>query len=162
MDGILKQETTDAVDTAILLTSSGVFASRNADPGEPIPSPLTRVGGMTLFQRAVLTLQRGGISQILVLAGKEESALRELLHEDSRLQAAVRWLPVREFPPYDPQTWETLAEEFSGACMVVGCHTVFSLSLIQRLRQEGAQGRAVVVVGQPGLLLGKSWCRCEA
>lgn len=149
MDSILKQETTDAVDTAILLTSSGVFASGNTDPGEPIPSPLTRVGGMTLFQRAVLTLQRGGISQILVLAGKEEPALRELLRDDSRLHAAVRWLPVREFPPHDPQTWETLADEVSGACMVVGCHTVFSPTLIQRLRQEGAQGRAVVVVGQP-------------
>jgi phosphatidylglycerophosphate synthase len=148
MDGILKQETTDAVDTAILLTSSGVFASASMESGETLPSPLTRVGGMTLFQRAVFTLQRGGISQIWVLAGKEEPVLRELLREDSRLQAAVRWLPVREFPPHDPQTWEALADEVSGACMVVGCHTVFSSSLVQRLRQEGAQGKAVVVVGQ--------------
>ena len=147
MDGILKQETTDAVDTAILLTSSGVFASANMESGEALPSPLTRVGGMTLFQRAVFTLQRGGISQIWVLAGKEEPVLRELLREDSRLQAAVRWLPVREFPPHDPQTWEALADEVSGACMVVGCHTVFSSSLVQRLRLEGAQGKAVVVVG---------------
>jgi phosphatidylglycerophosphate synthase len=147
MDGILKQETTDAVDTAILLTSSGVFASGSMESGQAMPSPLTRVGGMTLFQRAVFTLQRGGISQIWVLAGKEEPALRELLREDSRLQAAVRWLPVREFPPHDPQTWETLADEVSGACMVVGCHTVFSSSLVQQLRHEGAQGKAVVVVG---------------
>jgi phosphatidylglycerophosphate synthase len=117
------------------------------DSGQAMPSPLTRVGGMTLFQRAVLTLQRGGISQMWVLAGKEEPALRELLREDSRLQAAVRWLPVREFPPHDPQTWETLADEVSGACMVVGCHTVFSPSLVQQLRHEGAQGKAVVVVG---------------
>ena len=147
MDGILKQETTDAVDTAILLTSLGVFSSGSTDSEQATPSPLLRVGGMTLFQRAVFTLQRGGISQIWVLAGKEEPALRELLHEDSRLQAAVRWLPVREFPPHDPETWETLADEVSGACMVVGCHTVFSTSLIQRLRQEGAQGKAVVVLG---------------
>ncbi|MCA9422019.1 MAG: hypothetical protein KC592_13440, partial [Nitrospira sp.] len=88
-----------------------------------VPSPLTRVGGMTLFQRAVFTLQRGGISQIWVLAGPEEQALRQLLREDSRVQAAVRWLPVREFPPHDPQTWEALAEEINGACMIVGCHT---------------------------------------
>ncbi len=148
MDGILKQETIDAVDTAILLTSAGVFSQGSSEPAQSIPSPLTRVGGMTLFQRAVLTLQRGGISQIWVLAGPEEPALRELLREDRRLQAAVRWLPVREFPPHDPQTWETLAEEVSGACMVVGCHTVFSTSLIQRLRHEGSQGKAVVVIGK--------------
>ncbi len=150
MDGILKQETTDAVDTAILLTSTGVFASGDLGVGETMPSPLMSVGGMTLFQRAVFTLQRGGISQIWVLAGKEEPALRELLRDDRRLQAAVRWLPVREFPPHDPQTWETLAEEVNGACMVVGCYTVFSPSLVQRLRYEGAHGKAVVVVGQPG------------
>ncbi|MCA9421248.1 MAG: hypothetical protein KC592_09525, partial [Nitrospira sp.] len=106
MDGILKQEATHAVDTAILLTSVGVFDSGGAGTGEAVPSPLTRVGGMTLFQRAVFTLQRGGISQIWVLAGAEEQALRQLLREDSRIQAAVRWLPVREFPPHDPQTWE--------------------------------------------------------
>ena len=64
MDGILKQETTDTVDMAILLTSAGVLASGGADSEDAIPSPLTRIGGMTLFQRAVLTLQRGGISQI--------------------------------------------------------------------------------------------------
>ena len=88
--------------------------------------------------------------------------MRELLRQDSRLQAAVRWLPIREFPPHDPQTWETLADEVSGACMVVGCHTVFSHSLIQQLRHEGAQGKAVVVVGHddqghqsgnPGILM---------
>jgi len=99
MDGILKQETTDAVDTAILLTSSGVLTQSAACSGETVPSPLTCVGGLTLFQRAVFTLQRGGISQIWVLAGSEEQALRLLLREDNRIQAAVRWLPVREFPP---------------------------------------------------------------
>jgi len=149
MDGILKQEATHAVDMAILLTSVGVFDSGGAGTGKAVPSPLTRVGGMTLFQRAVFTLQRGGISQIWVLAGSEEQALRQLLHEDSRIQAAVRWLPVREFPPHDPQTWEALAEEVNGACMIVGCHTVYSPALVQRLRSEGSQGKAVVVVGHP-------------
>jgi len=147
MDGTLKQEASHAVDTAILLTSVGVFDHGVAGTGEAVPSPLTRVGGMTLFQRAVFTLQRGGISQIWVLAGSEEQALRRLLQEDSRIQAAVRWLPVREFPPHDPQTWETLAEEVNGGCMIVGCHTVYSPSLVQRLRNEGSQGKAVVVVG---------------
>ncbi|MEJ2230570.1 MAG: CDP-alcohol phosphatidyltransferase family protein [Nitrospirales bacterium] len=149
MDGTLKQETTHAVDTAVLLTSVGVFDHGGTGTGEAVPSPLTYVGGMTLFQRAVFTLQRGGISQIWVLAGSEEQALRRLIREDSRIQAAVRWLPVREFPPHDPQTWETLAEEVNGACMIVGCHTVYSPSLVQRLRNEGAQGKAVVVVGHP-------------
>ena len=149
MDGTLKQETAYAVDTAILLTSSGVFSHHDGGAGDSLPSPLTRVGGMTLFQRSVLTLQRGGISKIWVLAGSEESALRQILQRDSRIQAAVRWLPIREFPPQDPQTWETLADEVNGSCMVVGCHTVYSTTLVQRLRQDGSQGKAIVVVGHP-------------
>ncbi len=156
MDGTLKQEATYAVDTAIVLTTSGAFSQGLSGGQESIPSPLTRVGGLTLFQRTVITLQRGGISQIWVLAGPEEHRLRELIQRDSKIQAAVRWLPVAEFPPQDPATWETLAEEVPGACMIVGCHTVFSPSLVHQLRQEGGEGKAVVVVGdaQEGIHVG--------
>jgi phosphatidylglycerophosphate synthase len=149
MDGTLKKPITSVVDTAILLASSGIFtlAVKEKEAG---PGALTRVGGLTLFQRAVLTLQRAGISQIWVLAGEEEKRLRSMVHADNRVQAALRWLPTREFPPTNPQTWEVLAAEVKGSCLIVGCHTVFSSSFIQSLRMEGADGRVLVVVGQPG------------
>ena len=149
MDGTLKKPVTSVVETAILLSSSGVFTLGGKEK-EPGPGALTRVGGLTLFQRAVLTLQRAGISQIWILAGEEEKRLRAIVHADNRVQAALRWLPTREFPPTDPQTWEVLAGEVKGSCLIVGCHTVFSSSLIQSLRMEGADGRVLVVVGQTG------------
>ncbi len=149
MDGTLNKAEICTVETAIVLASSGVF-----DPGDHDDSPavgaLTRVGGMTLFQRTVFTLQRAGISQILILAGREEQPLRSLIDGDARLDVVIRWLPVREFPPLDPQTWETLANEIKGSCLILSCHMVFAPSLIQSLREEGKEGRAVVAVGRPG------------
>lgn len=149
MDGTLHKPATSVVETAILLASSGVFDLGHPRPKSD-PGPLTRVGGLTLFQRAVLTLQRAGISQIWILVGEDEQHLRSLVHGDPRIQTALRWLPIREFPPANPQTWETLAGEVKGSCLIVGCHTVFSPSFIQSLRMVGSDGRVLVVVGQPG------------
>jgi len=149
MDGTLNKPLTSVVETAIILASSGVFTlgGRQKEAGL---GALTRVGGLTLFQRAILTLQRAGISQIWILAGEEEKQLRATIHADDRVQAALRWLPIREFPPTNPQTWEVLAGEVKGSCLILGCHTVFSSSLIQSLRMGGADGRVLIVVGQPG------------
>ena len=119
MDGTLNKPVTSVVDTAILLASSGVF-SLGSPRLESEAGALTRVGGLTLFQRAILTLQRAGISQIWILAGKEEKHLRTLVQDDNRIQAALRWLPVREFPPTNPQTWEALSGEVMGSCLIVG------------------------------------------
>lgn len=108
--------------------------------------PLTRVGGLTLFQRALLTLQRAGIGRALVLVGDEEAALKDLLRADPRVHLAVRWLPMREFPPDDPQTWEAVLAELQGYCLVVEAQTLFSRDLVERLRREVRDGR-------PSLLL---------
>ncbi|GJL63682.1 MAG: hypothetical protein NPIRA04_23360 [Nitrospirales bacterium] len=147
MDGTLHKPVTSVIDTAILLTSSGVF-TLGSSQGERGTGSLTTVSGLTLFQRAVLTLQRSGISQIWVLAGQEEKTLRAMIQGDDRIEAAIRWLPVREFPPTDPQTWEALSGEVKGSCLIIGCHAVFSPSLIQSLRMVGSDGRVLVVVGQ--------------
>lgn len=147
MDGTIKKTTTGTIETAILLTTSGVFDIGDGDVRNGHPSPLTRVAGLSLFQRAVLTLQRAGISQIFVLAGEEQTALQSLVQHDDRIAVGLRWLPIREFPPGDPQTWESLASDIKGSCLILGTQIVFSRSLIEQLRDEGRDGRAVVVVG---------------
>ena len=149
MDGTLSKSATGTIDTAIVLASSGVFDLGGSDD-TPVAGALARVGGMTLFQRTIFTLQRAGISQILTLVGQEEQPLRSLIDGDPRLHTLIRWLPIREFPPLDPQTWETLANEVKGSCLILGCHMVFAPSLIQSLRDEGKEGRVVVAVGRPG------------
>lgn len=149
MDKTLNKSATGTIDTAILLASSGVFDLIGGSDDSTVGA-LTRVGGLTLFQRTVFTLQQAGIAQILTLVGREEQPLRSLIDGDPRIQAVIRWLPIREFPPLDPQTWETMASEMKGSCLILGCHMVFSPSLIESLRDEGREGRAVVAVGRPG------------
>ena len=149
MDRTLSKPEVSTLDTAILLVSSGLFdctlAADRTDVG-----PLTCVGKLSIFQRTVLTLQRAGISQISVLVGEEEQPLRSLIHGDSRVHAAVHWLPIREFPPGDPQTWKTLSNTIKGACLILGCHTVFTSSLVESLRAGVKDSQVMVAIGRPG------------
>lgn len=131
------------IESAVILATSRVF-NRSGEP--PPACPLTNVGGLSLFQRAVLTLQHGGISRVVVLAGEETDALKRQLRGDARVKAEMRWLPVREFPPSDPRTWEVLSGMFGGPYLVAGTGAVFPVSLVARVREEGAKGEPVVVV----------------
>src|SRR3989449_10867791 len=120
------------INSALLLTTTRIFNR----PGEPSPaSPRTMVGGLSLFQRTILTLQRGGISRFIVLAGNETEDLRCQLRSDERMRGEVRWLPVLEVSPGDPRTWESFPGLFGAPYLVVGTGGVFSASLVALGRQ---------------------------
>lgn len=132
------------LSTAILLPSVSLF-------GEPAElyaddaGPLTSVVGIGLFHRTVLTLQRAGIRQLMVLVGPEEDQLKQALSKGPRVTIPVRWMPIREFPLDDSRTWEALAGEVRGFCLLSGVQGVFSCPLIESLRQEVQEGQAIVV-----------------
>jgi 1L-myo-inositol 1-phosphate cytidylyltransferase / CDP-L-myo-inositol myo-inositolphosphotransferase len=132
--------------TAVLLPSIDLFdgSARKA------VDPLTPIVGMSLFQRTVLTLQRAGIRQLIVLAGPEEEQLKQSLLRGPRAAVPVRWMPIREFPLDDPRTWEALAAEVRGFCLLSGVGTLFSRSLIEDLRREVRTGEALLVA-PPGV-----------
>ena len=130
--------------TAILLPSVSVFGeSFERVPGSP--GPLTQVVGIGLFQRAVLTLQRAGIRQLIVLTGPEEDQLKQALARGPRVTIPVRWMPIREFPLDDPRTWEAMAAEVHGFCLVASVRGMFSRALIESLRREVQEGQAILV-----------------
>src|SRR5438876_1222250 len=131
------------IDSALILTTTRIFNR----PGEPSPaSPRTIVGGLSLFQRTILTLQRGGLSRFIVLAGNETEDLRRQLRSDERIRGEVRWLPVLEFSPGDPRTWEIFPGLFGAPYLVVGTGAVFPASLVARVRQEARNSETLVVV----------------
>ncbi len=137
------------LDTAVILTNSGLFGCRD-EAHETGTGPLIRVGGISLFMRALLTLQRAQFTNVLVLAGEELSAVRGSLREDSRLTLNLRWLPVREFPPDDPRTWQAVGSDVQGACLVLGARAMFSRELLMRLREEASDGQIALVLGRSG------------
>jgi phosphatidylglycerophosphate synthase len=146
------------LDTAILLPIAPVFAeeqppqSASSAPTIDCIGPLTPVGGVPLCLRTVLTLQRAGITNVIILSGAEEDSLKRLLTHDPRMVAVLRWMPLREFPLDDPRTWEALGQDVRGAGLVVGAHAVFSRALIEQLRQQVQDegGRRVLVPIWPG------------
>ena len=131
-----------ALDTAILWPASSFCTDDQPSQSTNIDriGPLTPVGGLPLFLRTVLTLQRAGITNFVILSGAEEESLRCLLTQDARVSAAARWMPMREFPPNDPRTWEALGQDIQGACLVIGAQTVFTHALIVQLRQRVQAG----------------------
>jgi phosphatidylglycerophosphate synthase len=54
-------------------------------------------------------------------------------------------MPIREFPLDDPRTWESLAAEVRGFCLLSGVQGVFASPLIESLRQEVQEGQAIIV-----------------
>ncbi len=141
---IQKRAEVQGLATAIVLPTAGVFSGNTLRQTGEV-GPLTGVVGIGLFQRTVLTLQRAGIRQLIVLAGPEEEQLKQALGKGPRLTIPVRWMPIREFPLDDPRTWDGLAAEVHGFCLVTGACGVFSRTLIEALRREVQEGQAIVV-----------------
>lgn len=137
------------LSTAILLPGAGLFSDR-PKRGLSEVGPLTLVGGLSLFHRTVLTLQRAGIKQLIVLAGPDEELLKQSLARGGRITIPVRWMPVREFPLGDPRTWESLGAEVRGFCLIAGVQAVFSRQLVEHLRDTLRDGEAMVVTRETG------------
>ncbi|MDF2458455.1 MAG: putative sugar nucleotidyltransferase and phosphatidyltransferase (Bifunctional enzyme) [Nitrospira sp.] len=143
------------LSTAILMPSIDLFGA----PVRKAVDPLTPVVGVGLFQRTVLTLQRAGIRQLIVVSGQEEDHLKQALLKGPRVSIPVRWMPIREFPLDDARTWESLAAEVRGFCLLSGVATVFSRSLIEQLRRDVQEGLAVIVTQSDQPAVQERWLR---
>ena len=99
---VQKRTDVQGLSTAILLPSVSLFGEP-AELYEEDAGPLTSVVGIGLFHRTVLTLQRAGIRQLMVLVGPEEGQLKQALGKGPRVTIPVRWMPIREFPLDDAQ-----------------------------------------------------------
>ncbi|MCG3776839.1 MAG: Bifunctional IPC transferase and DIPP synthase [Nitrospira sp.] len=141
---VQRQAGLQGLSTAILLPSVSLFGEATGLYADEV-GPLTSVVGIGLFQRTVLTLQRAGIRQLMVLVGPEEEQLKQALGKGPRLTIPVRWMPIREFPLDDPRTWESLAAEVRGFCLLSGVQGVFASALIESLRHEVQEGQAIIV-----------------
>ena len=128
------------LSTAILFPAFDLFD----DLVRRTVGPLTPIVGVSLFQRTILTLQRAGIRQLIILSGPEEDQLKRSLLRAPRVAVPVRWMPIREFPLDDVRTWEALAAEVRGFCLVSGVGTVFSRSLIEEVRRDVRAGQVIV------------------
>lgn len=155
---IQKRAEIQGLATAILLPSVSIFGGVIGQSVGEV-GPLTGIVGIGLFQRAVLTLQRAGIRQLIVLAGSEEEQLKQALGKGPRVTIPVRWMPLREFPLDDPRTWESLAAEVRGFALVASVNGVFSRGLVEHLRRRIRDGEAIVVAQESAAAAGRREAR---
>ncbi len=135
-----------------------VHAAVISTGGADSASPLTRLGGLSLLKRALLTAQRAGARVCYILAHREEAtALQRLMGNDPRLTINMVWVtphgPLTTGPPSD-----------GGYGLIFSCDTLFRPTLIQdigKTYEDGWQVRggsnhaslAVVPVAQISSLL---------
>ncbi len=141
---IQKRAEVQGLATAILLPSIDLLDESGRLPVRRV-GLLTQVVGIGLFQRTVLTLQRAGMRQLIVLVGSEEEQLKQALGKGPSLTIPARWMPIREFPLDDPRTWESLTAESGGFCLVSGVRGTFSRQLVEHLRREVQDGQVMLV-----------------
>lgn len=99
-------------------------------PGGGGISPFTRLGGLSLLKRAVLTAQKAGATTCYICPDQEGQAqdeLRSELHDDDRVTSRIIWLSTN--------SREIEAREQAGAepWLVFSANTVFCHTLIQEL-----------------------------
>ena len=125
------------------------------------PDPLSRLGGMSLLKRAVLSAQRAGAKTCyLVMDARSEvqpvrqEALQRDLCGDKRLTTQVVWIQPANGPAAQPAPARTAT---NGHCLYYSLATLFSPALVCDLDRTAQPGETVSVeteCGTSALVLG--------
>lgn len=113
-------------------------------------SPLTRIGGLSLVKRAVLTAQKAGVTRCLLSGGDAAAALQRELHNDPRVTCTVVWLKGDQTGPLLHGGDE---QNFS---LVFTVDTIFHHPVVRELVRHSVPGQTLVAtdtVGSPVLAL---------
>jgi phosphatidylglycerophosphate synthase len=108
-------------------------------------SPLTRLGGLSLLQRAVLTAQKAGATTCSIVTAHAQEDLRHELQNDPRVTSRVVWAPLN--PGVVP------AIEQESSYLVFAVDTVFRLPVVQELSRQATPGKTVAVTDATGVPL---------
>jgi len=108
-------------------------------------SPLTRVGGVSLLKRAVLTAQKAGAKTCYLCVDHVAEALRHEVHEDSRVTSQIVWVSSNPggIPTPEPRSIE------QGVVFSVA--TIFRHPLIQNISRETTMGKTSVFTDTSGV-----------
>jgi 1L-myo-inositol 1-phosphate cytidylyltransferase / CDP-L-myo-inositol myo-inositolphosphotransferase len=113
-------------------------------------SPLTKIGGVTLLKRAVLTVQKVGVTTCYLYVAHVTDALRHEVHDDARVTSRIVWVSPTLDDPHIPEPLVTEPSVVFSVTMIV------RHPLLQTITQEttaenttvftDASGAAVIAV----------------
>lgn len=121
------------VDVAVLVLGDG----------EGI-SPLTKVGGISLLKRAVLTVQKAGVRTCYLCVDHVTEALRQEIHGDARVTSQIIWIA-----PNSPAT-SVLTLSPTEKILLFSVATIFRHPLIQHLSGEASVRKTSVFTDASG------------
>ena len=108
-------------------------------------SPFTRLGGLSLLQRAVLTAQKAGAATCYLVLAQDQEALQHELQNDPRVTSQVAWVRL------NPGAMAAIEQE--SFCLVFAVDTIFRYPLVQELSRQAAPGKSVTVADAAGVPL---------
>jgi choline kinase/phosphatidylglycerophosphate synthase len=120
--------------------------SRFANGTESPPKPLARVGGITLLERALLTLKKAGVTEFVVVTGYRGKEIRDSI-EFSRPNLPITWVTNPEWEKQNGVS--VLAAEFYAKerFLLTMADHVFFPEMIRRLREaELFDGEALLAI----------------
>ncbi|MGH9863689.1 MAG: CDP-alcohol phosphatidyltransferase family protein [Candidatus Acidiferrales bacterium] len=113
------------------------------------PAPgWSRLAGLPLLLRAVLTAQRAGIEEILIVGGQDPQSL---LARDRRVQVVWRWVPLESSEAdSEIKALERVAPELKENFIVFFSDSIFDAAALNFLQGVSLDGRLAVVGLAPG------------
>jgi len=137
-----------ALDTAIIV-APGVSSTGARHGATPDVGPLTRVAGLTVLERMVLTLQRAGITKVVVAAQGDHESLKQAVGRHPHLNTLVEWRSPKDLPG-------DLGLSGEGLALVIVGAAVFAPALIEELQRRAPTPRgALLAVGDGGSECGR-------
>ncbi len=102
--------------------------------------------GLPLLKRTVLTAQKGGIEEFIIVAPKNsEEALRTVLSEDTRIFSPICW--YRQESDDIPNRLREVSSEY---IMIIKAETAFDADVITRMRRQGDDDTAAHIAVRNG------------
>jgi phosphatidylglycerophosphate synthase len=120
-------------------------------------SPLTRVGGLPLFLRALHAAHRAGIEHWIVVSGREREDLLEAIEKAKAqgLLSKIIWIDADLLVEEDPRTVKTLYRAVTGRVLIAGPTALFDQTAVEELTKAAfrAPDAAWVFSGAAGLAI---------
>jgi 1L-myo-inositol 1-phosphate cytidylyltransferase / CDP-L-myo-inositol myo-inositolphosphotransferase len=119
------------LDTAIVLEPAAPSGSGRTDGERQVEGLLTRVAGLTVLERMVLTLQRAGMTKVIVVTRGDEEPLKRAVIGNARITACVEWRSAQTL-----RAEPALMRGGEGPRLVIAEPGVFSRALVEELRLQ--------------------------
>jgi CDP-L-myo-inositol myo-inositolphosphotransferase len=129
-----------------VIIAAGCGSRLQGDGMPNCPKPLVQVGGLGLLERTILTLERAGVSEFLVVIGYRGEEIRRRITE-RKLPVAIEWIENSEWEKQNGLSVLAAEGRVQGPFLLTMSDHLFSVETARRLAHTPvAEGEVILVV----------------